>query len=116
MAVTIVQVPGGQIVQKDQEYANIAFSDQEGVIYNPNPDIEGEQDAYFSHNIAPPITDNFAWNNIKLNYTYNRGEIPDIFQAWFTLEGILLDGSLEVIGQQANNEHSSNSNHWGNIL
>lgn len=100
MAVTIVQVPGGQIVQKDQEYANIAFSDQEGVIYNPNPDIEGEQDAYFSHNIAPPITDNFAWNNIKLNYTYNRGEVPDIFQAWFTLEGILLDGSLEVIGQQ----------------
>lgn len=109
MAISILNIPGSQIVQKDQPYENLVFNDQEGVLYAPNPDIEDQQDAYFTHNIAPPVMDNFAWNQIKINWTRSYDNVPNIFEALFTLEGINLDGSLELIGEKIITDISSSS-------
>lgn len=100
MVVSVKTIPKSQIVQEDQPHANLVFSDQEGVRYNPNPDIEDQQDAYFEHNIAPSVQGNFAWNQIKLNWTRNYTSTPSIFEALFTLHGILLDGTMDLLGEK----------------
>jgi hypothetical protein len=79
------------------------------VLYAPNPDVEDEQDAYFTHTLAPPLTDNFAWNHVKINWTRSYDSTPNIFQCIFTLEGIHLDGSTEVIGEKFINNISGTS-------
>jgi hypothetical protein len=98
--VLTVPIPKTQIVQEDQPYANLVYSEQEGVLYNPNLDLEDQQDAYFTHNMAPPITKNFAWDRIKINWTRNYTSTPTIFEALFSIEGILLDGTQELLGEQ----------------
>lgn len=104
---TIIRTPKDQIVQEDFPYANVAFSEQGGVLYNPNPDMEDQQDAYFSHNIAPPATSNFAWNRIIVNWTRSYTTTPTVFEALFTIEGILLDGTTELLGEQVITDISS---------
>jgi hypothetical protein len=95
----IVPIPTAQIVQEDQPHGNLVYSEQEGVLYNPSPDTDEEQDAYFQHNIAPPVNSNFAWNQVKINWTRSYTSTPLVFEALFSLEGILLDGTTELLAE-----------------
>jgi hypothetical protein len=100
MTISIIRVPGSLMVQRELPYENVIFNDQEGVLYNPNTDVDLEQDAYFYFTCAPPVQFNFAWNKIGINWTRNYTATPTIFEALFTIEGILLDGSVHLLGEK----------------
>jgi hypothetical protein len=100
MVVNPVSIPGSQIVQPDKGYSNFVFSDQVGVLYHPDPNVTTPQEGFFYHVVAPPVLNNFAWNLVKLNWTRNHtGTVPEDFQALITLEGILLNGQSDLLGE-----------------
>ena len=93
-----VPITGENMVQKDLPYSNIIFNDQEGVLYNPT--IAGRVIAEFSKTFNPSIGMNFSWTRIYLNWTRSAPATPtDGFKTTFTLEGILPDGSIDVVGE-----------------
>lgn len=101
MVVSSITVQGSQMVQQDMGYDNFVFSDQEGVLYSPDPNITQPQPGFFYYTAAPPVLNNFAWNLIKLNWSRSYDTtLPDNFQALITLEGILLNGQVELLGEK----------------
>lgn len=101
MVVSTIPVPGSKMVQQDLGYTNFVFSDQMGVLYRPDPNISQGQVGYFYYTAAPPVLNNFAWNQIKLNWTRNYiTTAPEEFEALITLEGILLNGQVDLLAEK----------------
>ena len=100
MTVVSTQIPGSMTVQADLAHANVVYSDQEGVLYSPSPEEVFEQDMHFRHTFALPQFPNFAWNSVKLDWTRSYSSTPSVFEAIFTLEGILLDGTIELLAEK----------------
>jgi len=96
MASYNVPLSGEAMVQKDLPHYNVIFNDLEGVLYAPQ--LDGKVIAEFSKTFNPSVGMNFGWDSVKINWTRDAPATPmDGFKTTFTLEGILLDGSIDVI-------------------
>lgn len=101
MVVNKITVPGSHLVQQDLTHDKFVYNDQVGAVYQPDPNIIELQNAFFKYTITPPILSNFAWNNIKLNWSRKYDTTaPSDFIVKVTLEGILPDGRSELLGEQ----------------
>jgi hypothetical protein len=93
-----IPVTGEELVQTDLPYSNIIFNDQEGVLYNPT--VDGRVIGEFSKTFNPSLQKNFAWDNVKLNWTRSATATPTGgFKTSFILEGIFPTGQVDTIGE-----------------
>lgn len=108
MVVNKITVPGSHLVQPDLRHDKFSYNDQIGAVYQPDPNVNELQEGFFKYTIAPPILSNFAWNNIKLNWSRKYDTTaPSDFEAIVTLEGILPDGRVELLGEEIINNLTS---------
>lgn len=108
MVVNKITVPGSHLVQQDLGHDKFIYNDQIGAVYQPDPNIKELQEGFFKYTIAPPLLSNFAWNNIKLNWSRKYDTTaPSDFEAIVTLEGILPDGRVELLGEEIINTLTS---------
>jgi len=93
-----IPVTGEAMVQTDLPYSNIIFNDLEGVLYNPQ--VDGKVIAEFNKTLNPSLGKNFAWDNVNLNWTRDAPATPmDGFKTTVTLNGILPNGEIDIIGE-----------------
>lgn len=95
----IVKVEGSRMIQEDLPNGNFIVSDQDEVLYAPNPDDVLEQDAYFYFTCAPPIHKNFTFNYIKFTQIWYYDATPIIFFLRCQVEGVSLDGTLDLLAE-----------------
>jgi hypothetical protein len=108
MVVNKITVPGSHLVQQDLGHDKFIYNDQIGAVYQPDPNVNELQEGFFKYTIAPPLLSNFAWNNIKLNWSRKYDTTaPSDFEAIVTLEGILPDGRVELLGEEIINTLTS---------
>jgi hypothetical protein len=101
----IVKVPGSRMIQEDLPNGNFIVSDQDEVLYAPNPNEVMEQDAYFYFTCAPPIHKNFTFNYIKLTQIRSYYDAtPLIFNLAFHIEGVTVDGTLDLLAEYVTSE------------
>ncbi len=100
MVANRIIIPGSHLIQQGLTHDKFIYNDQMGAVYHPDPENPEMQDGFFKYTFAPPLLSNFAWNNVKLKWTRSYNTTPPVdFYATLTLEGILTNGTSELINE-----------------